>query len=429
MEGSLALFFLHKGSETKKPSIHRNIKPSNIYVSKYDGCLKLTNYGMLKEVVIKNPDVNLTRNIVRPGTGEDEKKKAVFSDSLFYMPPEAAYNYVFGNPKIDAGKMMYLRRLDPKDIVDRRIIKDAGKEDIFRIDGYLWVETGDLNYIEAYKDKTGNLLIEGFYDNSGTVSRKRKCYKAFRDNCGNGNVVVMDTKSDIFQIGATLYEMISGGRNPARYAASAFNNPEDYITSMAMALKKGIKPKNRSPKLRDYMLCSDVREVPKAEFGAYFDRFKVKMSEKGREKAEALYCIDEKLMLMCNKRGRFIDENGKKSAKIFSLAGDGYYVRTQKMQKTNEKLLLNIHNTIIDGRMNDSLCEIVDWCLEPDPDDRPTTQQLCEMFYCLRNNIRIKNRKYPAVDEEKMRGYFKESVEKKDIGVFAGIAGKINQDG
>lgn len=428
-ELALSAFFLHKGSETKRPSIHRNIKPSNIYISTDDGCLKLTNYGMLKEVVIKDANVNLTRNIIRPGTGEGKKLEAIFSDSLYYMPPEAAYNYVSGNPQVDGKKIIYLRRLDPKDIADRATIKNVHKEDIFSIDGYLWIETRDPNYIAAYKDKTGNLLIEGFCDEDGEVEKKRKCYKAFRDNSGNGNVVVMDTKSDVFQIGATLYEMISGGRNPVKYAASAFNDPEEFIRSMAMIVKVGGKPKKRIPSLKDYMLCSSVREVPKGEIGPYLQRFKVKMSEEGIGKVESMYVVDDKLMLICNKRGRFLDENGKKSPKVFSSAGEGYYLRKKKMQRTNDKLLLNIHNNIIDSRINDSLCEIVDWCLEPDPDDRPTTYQVCEMFYCFRNGIRIKNRKYPQVDEEKMWGFFRESVEKRDFEVFASIASKINQNG
>jgi hypothetical protein len=132
-------------------------------------------------------------------------------------------------------------------------------------------------------------------------------------------------------------------------------------------------------------------------------------------------------MLICDRKGRFLDENGERAKKIFSLYGDEYALKIRRMPEKTDKLLMHIHNSDIDCRISDELCEIVDSCLKLDPDDRPTTHQLCEMLYCLRNGIRIKKGKPPKIDEEKMRDFFRECVENKDRDIFTGIANKIYQ--
>jgi serine/threonine protein kinase len=425
---ALESLFLHKGSATKKPSIHRNIKPSNVYISRNQGCLKLTNYGMLKEVVFTKPEVNLTQIMMNPGAGKTIQD--VFSDSLAYMSPEAAYQYLNGNPTEKNGKLIYLQRLDPKDKTDQNKIKTTPKEHLFSIDGYLWTYIGEKAATAALADKnnTGNSVIQAFYDSNGKYGKKKKCYKAFEDSNETVNVVVMDTKSDIFQIGATLYEIISGGRNPLKHARSTFPDNEHYMWELAQAAKEDGQNKISIPSLKDYMLCSSVYKAREDEFNHVFSTFKVEIDEEARSKVESIYVIGGRLMLMCDEKGKFLNEKGARAKKVFSSPGEEYILKKKKMPKTKEKLLLNIHNRDIDGRINDQLCEIVDWCLELESDKRPTAQQFCEVVYCLRNGIRIKNRKIPEIEKEDMLEFFRECVEKGDREIFTSIANKIYQN-
>ncbi|MBW2992728.1 protein kinase [Candidatus Woesearchaeota archaeon] len=428
---ALGADFLHEDTKNKESAIHRDFKPNNIMMSK-QGELLIIDYGLLKlltETKVRSPEADLTRKMVEKGSGNAMANP-------FYISPEVAYSFVYGSTNLGETKPTYLRLYDKSR--DRKIPKG----EIHTINRKQWVITPNQEKAEKQVEEGVPGVMRACHD-----ERSKKYYKAYFDDEDRRNlrIALVDGRSDIFSIGLILYEALTGKKPLLCEAARSQNmSAQEFVREFgrksfkiyAGIIENLVNKRMTLANIKDYMVYSDLQTVqPQPEnFVRKLNDFGIHMDHP--ESITSMYTIDYKLLLMCDRKGRFIDSQGRESTGVFTIkpGAERYVLKKSRLPKVGRnsdfrtEFLRNVSNTEIDRLLTPEVCSIVNNCLRMDTEKRYDAVSLVKHFYYVYMEAegRLKRNyfsgRFPRKEYSEMLEYFKQTYDRrrKHIAEMAG---------